>query len=49
MSKPSPARKKGVVVVEPLNWVSPEMRKKQTSKDRDAATAHDASPSDKEE
>lgn len=49
MSKPSPTRRKGVVIVEPLNWVSPEMRKKQNSKDHDAANANEASSSDKEE
>lgn len=49
MSKPSPTRKKGVVVVEPLNWVSPEMREEQVSKDRDTVAAHDAPSSDKEE
>ncbi|MBV6272045.1 hypothetical protein KVP09_03815 [Alcaligenaceae bacterium CGII-47] len=49
MSKPAPKPKKGVVVVEPLNWVSPKMREEQGSKDRDTVASHDASSSDKEE
>lgn len=49
MSKPSPAKKKGAVIVEPLNWVSPELREKKTSKDHDMTAAHDAASSDKEE
>ena len=44
MTKPSPTKKKGVVV-EPLNWVSPEMRKEMARKDHDKATARDASTS----
>lgn len=49
MSKPAPKPRKGVVVVEPLNWVSPEVREEQTSKDRDTLASQDASSSDKEE
>lgn len=48
MSKPSTSKKR-VVVVEPLNWVSPEMREEQASKDSDTVAAHDAPSTDREE
>ncbi|MDN5842418.1 MAG: hypothetical protein L0H54_03090 [Alcaligenaceae bacterium] len=44
MTKPSPTKKKGVVV-DPLNWVSPEMREELAQKDHDKVATRDASSS----
>ncbi|MFT0531241.1 hypothetical protein ACMHYJ_00200 [Castellaniella hirudinis] len=48
MRKPVTPKKKGIVV-EPLNWVSPEMREEQAKQKRDNAAARGETSSEKED